>query len=299
MAPLYWLALTLVYLFHGPLHDWMHEVHRIFPLPWAGREIDPGRIDQEPGFANIISHYTFIFGLIPKWASNNVLPDWSITLEMQFYLCFPFLALLLRKGGWLTTLILVIVIWQLFARNLGVGLLSSGGPWGWYPMPTVLPLRLGVFYAGMLAALGLHRWYSARRGLPEFCVVLGLCFWADHLLAAFALVFLVWEIKSHFMKARFPALLRLSDSVLRSQPVRHLADASYGIYLCHSIILLGVIWGLIQWTTFQSLEPTHRFCVLVTSSAPLVFLGSLALHRWVEMPGIRMGKRLLPTRRSA
>src|SRR3984893_13290158 len=39
---------------------------------------------------HIISHVTFLFGLSPEFARSTWLPDWSISLEMQFYLLSVF-----------------------------------------------------------------------------------------------------------------------------------------------------------------------------------------------------------------
>lgn len=299
MAPLYWVVLSIVFLFHAPIHGWLHHVHEVFPLPWAGREISPERIDWEPGWGNALAHYSFVFGLIPQWASNNVLPDWSITLEMQFYLLFPFMALLMKKAGWAVALVVMIGIWQIFASNIGVGIISESGPWGWYPMPTILPLRLGVFYAGMLAAAGLAAWFGDRRGLGCLAAAIALAYWCDRLLAGFAIVFLAWEMSGPLLRQRFPKPKAMLDSFLACKPVRAFADCSYGVYLCHSLILLGVLWFLLRWDGFLSMPPLNRFLLLTAVSTPLVFTISFLCHRWIENPGIRAGKRLVARTRES
>ena len=68
MAPLYWVLLVVIFTFHRPIHDLLLQVHETFPLPWAGREVDPGRVDPSLTAGNIIAHFTFVFGVIPKWA---------------------------------------------------------------------------------------------------------------------------------------------------------------------------------------------------------------------------------------
>jgi peptidoglycan/LPS O-acetylase OafA/YrhL len=65
-----------------------HTAEAAFPLPWADiASNDPSR--PEPTGANILTHITFLFGLFPQYASNDVLPDWSLSLEMQFYVAIP------------------------------------------------------------------------------------------------------------------------------------------------------------------------------------------------------------------
>lgn len=290
MAPLYWFVLTLIYLFHDPLREWLHHVHDVFPLPWEGREVSPERVDWELGWGNAASHYLFVFGLIPKWASNNVLPDWSITLEMQFYFIFPFMALAVKKIGWAVTMIFVIFTWQLFDANVGVGLLSGGGAWGWYPMPTILPLSLGAFFAGMLAAGGLSAWFREGHGILAFAASVGLAFWCDKLLAAFVFFFLLWEICGTAWGRSLPKAKAIVDAFLECKCVRLLADCSYGIYLCHSLVLLGMLWIFLQWEDFTGLNPLDRFLLLTAASTPFVIGVSFACHRWIETPGIKAGK---------
>ena len=292
MAPLYWAVLSIVYVFHAPIHDWLHHVHQVFPLPWAGREIAPERVDWEFGWGNALAHYSFAFGLIPKWASNNVLPDWSITLEMQFYLLFPFIALSLRKAGWLITMVLMIAIWRAFSANMGVGLIAENKAWGWYPMPTILPLRLGVFYSGMLMAVGLSSWLREGRAILPIAASIGLAFWCDRLLAVFAIAFVTWEISGPAMARILPKPRKILVSFLESKLVRIFADCSYGVYLCHSLILLGVLWLFLQWDGFTSMRPANRFFLLAITSMPIVFGASFACHRWIEAPGINLGKNV-------
>ena len=41
---------------------------------------------SDHSFLNVFTHATFMFGFLPDYSFNTVLPDWSIGLEMQFYL---------------------------------------------------------------------------------------------------------------------------------------------------------------------------------------------------------------------
>ena len=295
MAPLYWVVLSLVFIFSSQLYTWSDEFHVLYPPPWADRIPEVSRVDSELGLLNIISHYTFLFGFIPKYASNNPLPDWSIGLEMQFYLAFPFIALAIRRIGWAITSVFIIASWLLAMDRIGVGLTSDSGPWGWFPMPTFLPLRVGVFFCGMLAAGAISQVNDGKRYLLFFVasLTIALCYnkWLSVPVAAFygwewiCRVDLPWRMQVFFVG--------LVNDFLKSRLVRFIADCSYGVYLWHIPVQLLVMRHLQDAGYFEHMQPLMRMILLATISLPFVYLVSWITFRFVEKPGIEMGKRLV------
>src|SRR5579864_6613418 len=92
-------------------------------------------------WASFVAHVTFLFGLMPRYASSICLPDWSIGLEMQFNAAFPLLLLGFRRVGVVATVIGCVVMTRLWGRY-GVA----------FPEPSFLLIKLNVFLVGMLAA---------------------------------------------------------------------------------------------------------------------------------------------------
>src|SRR3546814_11489353 len=80
---------------------------------------------------------------------------------MKFYLLFPFLILLGRRFGWITS--------ALIAAGGGVAVaLLAGAASLDYPMPSFLPLKLQLFLAGMLLPTGaVENSATLRLGLGE------------------------------------------------------------------------------------------------------------------------------------
>ena len=100
--------------------------------------------------ANVLTHVTFVFGAVPRFGFSTPLPDWSIGLEMQFYLVMPFLMLALgRRFWWPRALLLVIASTLLAAAVRGYS--------AQFDMPSFLPMKLGVFLIGMFCAYGVAR----------------------------------------------------------------------------------------------------------------------------------------------
>src|SRR5207248_4670294 len=96
IAPLYYLAIAFAYLWAFPYtrglgilanqseklpirYDGLLAAHSFYP-------------------ANLWAHLVFLFGATTKYFW--MIPDWSISLEMQFYVAFPFLLLAFRRIGY-------------------------------------------------------------------------------------------------------------------------------------------------------------------------------------------------------
>lgn len=96
IAPCYYLSLFLaVILSHYFLGGYAY-LQSLNPLRWGhGGTYDPDLIEY--GVKNVLWHVSFLFGLSPTKSFSTFLPDWSLSLEMQFYFVFPFVFALLSR----------------------------------------------------------------------------------------------------------------------------------------------------------------------------------------------------------
>jgi peptidoglycan/LPS O-acetylase OafA/YrhL len=102
IAPLYYVALAFAMLFGNQYSILTDITVKAYPPPWASSlPLDP--VHRHPSLVNALLHVSFLFGFLPTFASNNVLPDWSLELEMQFCAVFRFLMLFMRRLGFLPT----------------------------------------------------------------------------------------------------------------------------------------------------------------------------------------------------
>jgi peptidoglycan/LPS O-acetylase OafA/YrhL len=281
IAPLYYLLLAFALTFHGPYMAAYYNLGRFYLpdfVPAAGvPTYDLFGFD----FATLFYHATFLFGAIPSQSSNNILPDWSIGLEMQFYQVFPFLMIALRKIG---------PVW--FAACALAVIFAAHPLERQFPLPSFLPLVLTAFVIGIFMS---EAWFTKDKMTASALLVVAIFLASVRMPAKFqaiplAMIFLI----------NFPELFgrlkikRLGTAVLNSLGGRlglFLGDRSYSVYLLHMLILVPVLTLVEGMPWFEHSTPLVRFAVV----APVMLVTCYALATItlmaVENPFIAMGRR--------
>ena len=287
IAPLYYLLLLICYAF-GPSLATMHDVVlKALPPPWAQSmpNFDPQTDWSFNSFRWVYLHISFLFGLVPGMENSTPLPDWSLSLEMQFYFVFPLLLILIRKIPILLLAIAAAVLAfyapRLWGNYLDPGLLSHFG------QPSFLPYRLNAFFAGMIFALWLRQRASAQplNRIYKTILPLAACICILPLSKPVILGY-VFFVAISFKK------IPLISSLLSLKPLRFLGDISYSIYLCHILIVYPVVYVLLQAPGFLELSSLARFSLSLLLTLPLVIFSAYLLYRFVELPSLRFGKKV-------
>ncbi|HET7537997.1 MAG TPA: acyltransferase, partial [Candidatus Didemnitutus sp.] len=295
IAPAYYLFLLTATVLWSSYSAGFGELQHANPERWGNLPQYTNAPKPQMDAANILMHVTFIFGLIPRYSFSTLSPDWSIGLEMQFYAVFPLLYFVLRKYSWavisLGALALEIFIHRWFGRIPG----PAPGAMGLFPEPSFLPLKLSLFVAGMLCgeAFCLNRVrLSVETGIMAIvAVILG----AAH--SHYVLAVVAFFLFAGLTQGREPASLegqtmRIARHLLDNRVMRFMADVSYSVYLFHSMVIsIGGAW-LFRNAGFLKLAPPVRVGVLFAMVATLSYGGGWLLHRFVEQPGIKLGRRV-------
>jgi peptidoglycan/LPS O-acetylase OafA/YrhL len=286
IAPLYYPLLVLALLLNPAFVAARDHLMAAFPPVWA--EQAPGLSDARMptlfSGANIAAHLTFIYGLIPRFAANDALPDWSLSLEMQFYLAFPLLMAFCRPTRIVIFSAVSVAVSLAAARLLGTGP-AGDGMLANFPQPSPLPLKIHIFAAGI--ALG---WLAANREEK-------LSRW--HYWTAFALPLLVLPkpvilgaliISALILLETRPA--RILARLLGTAPFRMSGDLSYGVYLVHYLPSYLFLDLAVRHGYLAGLSSGERFLFAAgTLTLPIYFVAYI-LHRSIERPGIELGRRL-------
>jgi peptidoglycan/LPS O-acetylase OafA/YrhL len=230
-----------------------------------------------PDARSIVSHLLLVTPF-DKGQFDPVL--WSMCHEMRLSLAFP--ALLLAVGRYDWRLVLAAALAGSFVGGFAE------------PMSALSSFEYVVmFVAGALMAR--HRQDLARRfaSLPRHawlavlaacCALYTVAYWLPLTLAAPA-VTAIDEWTATLAACGFIALALWSPLgvVLRTSVAQFLGRISYSLYLLHVLVLLALL---------QLLPSSTPRPVIWAATVVLAVAAAYACHRWVERPGIRLGRRL-------
>lgn len=276
---------------------WARRLTRILPLylvtlvMWIAL-FAPGFFSGPPAewIAQLASHLTFTHSF---WTSTHGAidgPNWSLAIEMQFYLlvalAIPWLD---RAPGWAIWLGFTLVAWAWRAAMLHA---YSGEPsYVVFVKTTQLPGTLDLFGAGIFAA----KWVL---GGGELTPARGLAWMAGAVAAAYTCIAVLlanptyWDLPGMVIFWRsllalvflcmLLAAINLPCALARRwlRPLDYLGEVSYGIYLWHLFAITIAI-------TLLGKDAPRVFIAVMTATLVLAAVSWNAL----EKPFMRLARR--------
>ncbi|WP_345828161.1 acyltransferase [Erwinia sp. HDF1-3R] len=289
IAPLYYLLL-IVALIYGP---WFGEMRDTIAQFYSATATESSRYSDQ-SLANILTHFSFLFGLLPAYGFNTVLPDWSIGLEMQFYALFPFIMLVVLRFGYAASLIGIMAL-------CCVGRYLLADYYEAFVMPSMILIKLNMFLSGMLLAEAVRRkalLYVAFALLgPVASVVIGLqaikLQVIMEVLMIVGMAAILWQYAPDGLMARLIALPR---RLLNNRLSTWLGDVSFSVYLLHLLIVIPAIALMLSHTSLGNKSDIVRFATICAICIPITYALASLLYKFVEKPGILLGKKVLAPR---
>jgi peptidoglycan/LPS O-acetylase OafA/YrhL len=290
IAPLYYVMLFAALTLGPIIYDARVTIDMFNAVP-----PQPAERYLDDSLINYLAHLSFLFGLSPTYDYRTALPDWSIGLEMQFYVALPFIMLIVGRLGWLKTILGVVAAGFVTAHL--VGRLGYH-----FPMPTFLPLKMHVFAAGMLlaAALGL----SNRRAYLYFalaCLFVLIPLGGDmrpmHEAVRLALVILFFVlVHADRLPSLVSGMAQAVSDFLGNRFFHTLGELSFGAYLAHLLVMQPVIAWLIR---HAEMSDPQRFVVSLAITIPVTYAIAAIGYNLIEMQGQKIGRSLTRPRVAA
>jgi len=265
-------------------------------LPWADLSAKADVLQRAHEVArghaalHLLVHVLLIHGIFPIQVLNQaygifLAPAWSLSLEWQFYLLAPAIIWGLRRRGWS---VLVVAV-------TGLGLLAfRHGSFGGFPQPSMLLASGPWFLVGIGSRLALD--HLPRLSAYPTSFVLGGALIAtlySHTLllplAAWLIVIAYAQLQPQALSQREP-VTRILRGCLDSRLAQAAGARSYAVYLIHWPLLSAVLYfgfGVCR------LGPWPLFGLAFATTIALTAIGSDLLHRFVELPAIDLGRRLM------
>jgi peptidoglycan/LPS O-acetylase OafA/YrhL len=267
-------------------HDfWLRRALRILPLVFTVVTILT--VIYRPHWAYVLMSFFFASDIAQLFGLGNQAmgPLWSLAVEEQFYLIWPFLVLALPRRT-LAIVALALVVAEPIARVVVNGPLDL--PW----------FRVdGLAMGALIAIFARSRYFSRLTALRSAWAAIGV---------AFGLLLL--DLRLHFSSyglriseadlifgAAVVSVLALPgakwSAPLRSRTARFIADTSFCAYLIHVPLLeLARYWG--AGNTFQN--PFLAAAAQAGVAIPLTFALAALSRRYLELPFLRLKDRFAP-----
>lgn len=291
IVPVYYLCLAVMFVYWNGFEQGLSALRAANPGRWEGlTAYDPETWDS--GIRNALLRFTFLFGLLPSHAVTSFTGDWSLSLEMQFYAAFPWLVMALRRWG------AGAVVWT----AIGIALLlkeSALRLQGYFPgiqlifpLPSFLLLKLPVFLVGMILAEVARRFTTepVRCAYETVLALFAAALTSWYVVTVAALTFFLVTGGSGISAGAAKWRGRLSV-FLGNRLMTALADASYAVYLFHSLVIPLAGGWLLQQAWFAAMPGRSRVIVLLGVVLAITYPLAWALHFLVEKPGIEWGRR--------
>ena len=260
---------------------------------------------------DVLTHLTFTFTFFRETylytPLNGVL--WTVAIEMQFYLIFPWLAKATQKKPVLTLCTLV-------AAGIAFRLIVSRSVTDLAIWVNQLPAFLDVYALGMLAAIIYVRLSARLTALPKTSDLRRLTVWISPLgfaLACWALTTLVrlqsanglagqdalrlsqWALRLPLAITMAAAMLaaaflpRFLQKLLDNRLMRFLATISFNLYIWHQVIGARLAANLFPATLHSDLQLQRIYTLLCFAVS---ILAAMAVTYGIEKPAARLMEKI-------
>ena len=233
--------------------------------------------------AHVLLHLTMLHGMVPnnllnvsQWALLPV--AWSISLEWQFYVVAPAVLLLFRRtaGAALVVLLTAAGLW-----SYGRGYLGD------FQSPSFLPGAAEFFLLGIGSRVCWGE-FKPTRPAALALAMLAIGWLTGQVPISVWLAFVSYLFcQRDALRGVDRRLVGIADALFAGRFPQWAGKRTYCVYLVHYPIYQLLLTAL---TLAGLTSPTSIAAWMLLLGLPLTAGAAEALHRTVELPGMRLGK---------
>jgi peptidoglycan/LPS O-acetylase OafA/YrhL len=270
---------------------------------WASYRHWNGWYGDGPMLASYVTFTAnFHVGGLEKWPYNPMTLLWSLSIEEQFYLVWPF-AVLGMRGRWLAPACLGLMALSLIRAHA----LGAAGADADIAIWTDTLVQSGMFAAGALVSLRLQGAAPTWGGGTRLLIALAAAL-------LWLVATLVFRIKDHGPALSGPAMLLGHLGVALGcgglllaalgwragawPPLVRLGRISFGLYVFHALVLMFIEHACLAAFGAGSAD-FLTIALKIALGLPLAIGVAALSYRWLEAPFLRLKARMAVVRSGA
>jgi peptidoglycan/LPS O-acetylase OafA/YrhL len=233
VASAYVICLSASRAFEGEHYNWkafyVRRFFRIAPMYFLTLAVSILMLQSHdgPAISSIISHFTFLNVLYPRYANDILSVEWSIAVEMAFYAVFPLVIVASRRS--LTIIIVAAVAFALPSLRHSIYALIGGDLFEFRHY--TLPWHAYAFLCGVLVFhyrnyIRSPHYLLAAIAALVLQVIVGEGSWSG---PVFAAVTAIVVADGHHKG--------WSEKILSFKPLVFIGEISFSLYLIHSMCI--------------------------------------------------------------
>lgn len=280
---------------------YLHRFFRIAPLFYfliaATLVRDAWLFGANHSLIEIGASATFLFNLIPTWEQGFVWVSWTIGVEMLFYAVFPLIYARVRTlGGSIALFFASLMLWLVVTLMLDYSVMPAAWKesilhWNVLRHFPIFAIGIVVYHAFVSLP---HAENSSKpaTGAGNALVWAGVFGYAALLQGWLPNIFgdsYYWQ--GVVFACMFMGLALSPWRLVVNRATRFLGKVSYSVYLVHTTVIF-LLTPVYQWIYRHLPSLTVSFLSSLTMTLLLVLPISYLTYRYVEEPGIRLGKRI-------